>query len=123
VANPRTASGGMEVFREPGIDAPGVFLRGLTGGESVRSGDADIATRRGEDLGLPLSGDEGAYKSWAGGDEERTTMSKDAPAILSCRRSLQAATATSLAGCSTCIKLRSCRVVLKGRVEHRPGVE
>lgn len=52
-----------------------------------------MATRRGEGFGEPLSGDDGA-KSWAGGDEERTTMSKVVPAILSRGRSLVPATAT-----------------------------
>jgi hypothetical protein len=97
VANPRIASGGMEAFREPVPDAPEVFFCGLTEVESVGSADAGIATRRGEGRGLPLSGDDGAYKSCAGGDEERTTMSKEVPAILSRGRSVWAATATDLA--------------------------
>ena len=76
MANPLIASGGMEAFREPNADAPDFLFCGLTGGESVSSGDAAIATRRGEDLRLPLSsGDEGAYNSGAGGEEDRITMS------------------------------------------------
>jgi hypothetical protein len=59
VANPLIASGDKTVFREAG-DAPVIFFSGLAGGESAGSGDAGIATRRGEDRGLPLSGDEGA---------------------------------------------------------------
>jgi hypothetical protein len=59
VANPLIASGGMAAFREA-ADAPAIVFSGLAGGESAGSGDAGIATRRGEDRGLPSSGDEGA---------------------------------------------------------------
>jgi hypothetical protein len=60
VANPRIASGGMDVLREPNVDAPEGFFFGLARGESVGSGDAGMATRRGEGRGLPWIGDEGA---------------------------------------------------------------
>lgn len=59
VANPRIASGGIEAFRDPEIDAPVVLFCGLTGGESAGRGVGGIATRRGEGFGLPLSGDDG----------------------------------------------------------------
>ena len=80
VANPRSAPMGTGAAREPDKDAPAVARLGWRGGESNRGGLEGMVTRRSRgDAGLCARG-----ATWwlSRGEEDSTTMSYVAPAIL-----------------------------------------